>query len=197
MASNTCRYNSLHEQFILWGLSGGSSSGGEVCCGNRPCKGSPWFLTGHEFYGYSLEKLLRRPGDPFFYGQRTLISCQVAQLVPIRVEFVSTMKREEAKLRTSSLSCCWNQSVSGVTNTWIKSSDVCEVWALVVLYVKQSGRRQSVLTGGGGGWGSGGGCCWGTSGHFRCRRWGREWRLLVSTLHTLFNGPFLRQTNWT
>lgn len=44
------RYISLHKQFTLWGMPGGSSSGGEteVCCGKCPCKGSPWFLTGHE-----------------------------------------------------------------------------------------------------------------------------------------------------
>lgn len=43
---------------------------------------------------------------PFFSEQQMLIGCQVVQLVLIQVEFVSTMKGEEAKPRMSSLSCC-------------------------------------------------------------------------------------------
>ena len=77
----------------------------------------------------------------------------------------------------------------------IQSSEKC-----VKCGVEQKKWQETVMTGGGGRGGGRGGCLecrWGTSGQFRCRHGGREWRLLLYTLHTLFNGPFLRQTNWT
>lgn len=62
VALNTCRYESLHEQYVLWGLSGGSSSGGktEVCGGKMSLQREPLVPHGTSVFSYS--QLLQRPG---------------------------------------------------------------------------------------------------------------------------------------
>lgn len=124
-----------------------------------------------------------------------LTGCRVVQLVLIQDEFVSTTKREEEGPAEDVLllkSVSQSLRSDKLLNKILK--EVCEVWALVFL-CQTMWQEWFNLDSKGRGRGSGvGGFIWG---HFCCRRRGREWRLLLSTLHTLFNGPFLRQTNWT
>ena len=114
-----------------------------------------------------------------------LRSCQALQL-----EFVSTTKREEAELRMSGfVALLRSVSLSGVTNTRIKSSEKCVKCGVEQKMAGYSHdrrtRKRRVF-----------GVQVGDEWTIPLSSW-REWRLLLYTLHTLFNGPFLRQTNWT
>lgn len=162
MASNTCRYNSLHEQFNLWGLSGGSSSGGEteVCCGKCPCTGSPWFLVGQEFYSYIVSRSYCRDLEqvnPFFSEHFNSKCWKVVRWSSLCWSKLSLFRQWNVRRPSWGCAACLVAEISqSLWQTLLNKilREACEVWALVFLCVKQSGRRQSVLTGGAG-WGSG------------------------------------------